>query len=102
MSVSSNLQALSRSESNLVFAGSCTRSDERIRAQVALDIGRDYFSRDAIAKDKPLVCSRHSGQELWRTKMKEKMTLMYSVENRPGSKRTRRGTRTKVCQLGWQ
>jgi hypothetical protein len=25
-----------------------------------------------------------------------------SVENRPGSKRTRRGTETKGCQLGWQ
>ena len=46
-------------EPNLVFAGSCARPDKRIRAEVALDVGRDDLSRDAIAENKPLIRSRH-------------------------------------------
>lgn len=43
----------------LVFAGSCAGPDERIGAEVALDVGGDDLSRDAIAKHKPLIRSRH-------------------------------------------
>lgn len=43
----------------LVFSGACARPDERIWAQVALDVGRDYFSRDAFTRHKPLICARH-------------------------------------------
>lgn len=48
-----------RGEPNLVFAGSCAGPDERIGAEVALDVGGDDLSRDAIAKHKPLIRSRH-------------------------------------------
>lgn len=44
---------------DLVFSGACARPDERIWAQVALDVGRDYFSRDAFTRHKPLICARH-------------------------------------------
>jgi hypothetical protein len=43
----------------LVFSGASARPDKRIWAQVALDVGRDYFSRDAVTRHKPLICARH-------------------------------------------
>ena len=66
-------------EPNLVFAGSCARPDKRIGAEVALDVGRDDLSCDAIAKNKPLIRSRHgdynsSCERRWGTI--GKMTLM--------------------------
>lgn len=50
----------------LVLAGAYARPDERIWAQVALDVGRNDFSRDAIACDKPLICTRHGEGEMCR------------------------------------
>jgi len=43
----------------LVLSGACAGPDEGIWAQVALDVGGDDFSRDAIAWHKPLICARH-------------------------------------------
>jgi len=43
----------------LVLASANTRPDQRIWAQIALDVGRDDFSCDAIARHEPLICPRH-------------------------------------------
>jgi hypothetical protein len=52
--------------SDRVLPSACARPDERIWAQIALDVGRDNFSRDAIAWHEPLVCARHGWKEMWR------------------------------------
>ena len=44
---------------DLVLSGAGARPDERIWAQIALDVGRDYFSRNTVAGHEPLICARH-------------------------------------------
>jgi len=44
-----------------VFGNSSARLNERIWSQVALDVGSDDLSCDAVTNDEPLVCSRHDG-----------------------------------------
>jgi hypothetical protein len=44
---------------DLVLSAAGARPDERIWAQVALDVGRNDFSRDSLARHKPLICARH-------------------------------------------
>lgn len=48
-----------QSGSDLVLSGAYAGPDERIGAEIALDVGRDDFACDAIARDEPLVCARH-------------------------------------------
>jgi hypothetical protein len=49
---------------NLEIAGACARPDERIGAQIALDVGRDDFTGNALAGHEPLVTPRHGEQKL--------------------------------------
>jgi len=48
---------------DLVLASARAWPDQGIRAQVALDVGGNDFSRNAIAGHKPLICTRHG----WRS-----------------------------------
>ena len=48
-----------KGEANLVLSSARTWPDQRVWAQIALDVGRDDFSSDAVARHKPLICARH-------------------------------------------
>jgi hypothetical protein len=67
---------LERGESDLVLSGAHARPHERIGPKITLDVGRNNFSRDAIARHKPLVCARHDDREECREGTKRKKTLM--------------------------
>lgn len=44
---------------HLVLAGAVSGPDEGVRAQVALDVGGDDLSGDAVTRHEPLICPRH-------------------------------------------
>jgi hypothetical protein len=67
---------LGGSAADLVLSGAYTRPDERIWPEIALNVGRDDLSRDAIAWHKPLICARHCDCEVFRRAGKRKTGLM--------------------------
>jgi hypothetical protein len=63
---------------DLVLSGAYARPHERVWAQIALDVGSDDLSSDAIALHKPLICARHDDTELcrkWRNERCRKAKL---------------------------
>jgi hypothetical protein len=65
-----------RRNPDLVFSGAYTWPYKRVGAEIALNVGGDDFSSDAIALHEPLVCPRHGDRNLWWRMTKRKTTLM--------------------------
>jgi hypothetical protein len=71
------MRGLVGKDPDLVLSGAAnTRPHERIWPQIALDVGRNDLSCDAIAWHKPLICARHGDREVCRKVTKRKRTLM--------------------------
>jgi len=56
----------------LEISSAYTRPNKRIWAQIALNVGRDDFSCNAIASDKPLICARHDDGDVCKKVTKER------------------------------
>jgi hypothetical protein len=84
---------------DLVLSSACARSHKRIRAQIALDVGGDDFSSDAITRHEPLVCARHGKCRLERRGdgMKDGTDVSTGMGQET---RTRRNRRKQQCQDG--
>jgi hypothetical protein len=85
---------LGRSAADLVLSGAYTRPHQRIWPEIALDVGRDNLSRDAIAWHKPLICARHGDYEVCRRARKRKTGLMSvpgKGQGERGAKRDKEG-----------
>jgi len=67
----------------LVLSGAGARPDERIWAQIALDVGRDYFSRDTVAGHEPLICARHGYREVCGETVRERRGLSQCQKTGP-------------------
>lgn len=52
-----------RGSPDLELSSAYARPDERIWAQIALDVGRNDLSGDAVSRHKPLICPRHGDYE---------------------------------------
>jgi hypothetical protein len=61
---------------DLVLSGAYARPHQRIWPKIALDVGRDDLSCDAIARHKPLICARHGDREVCSEVTERKTTLM--------------------------
>lgn len=68
---------------DLVLSGAGARPDERIWAQIALNVGRDYFSRDTVAGHEPLVCARHGYREVCGEIVRERCGLCQCQKTGP-------------------
>lgn len=97
---------------DLVFSSAYTRPDQRIWAQVTLDVGRDDLSRNAIAWHKPLVCARrrHFDRRAMGRKVgvREGKKTLKSVSGEGQIMRAEigqggvHGSKTRNNQHGWQ
>jgi len=76
MVVSKSAEGGGGSGPDLVLSGAYARPHQRVWAKVALDVGRDDLSSDAVARHKPLIRARHGDEEVCRKETERKTTLM--------------------------